>query len=387
MQSKTEKEEAINHVMIKLEAYKKVFAYAYAAYKENNGTEIGGYLEGETLVPTGLLITDIVLPKQKVTCGHYEVIQKGDWIKKFHPEKVVGVWHSHHQMGAFHSCEDENTLDDKYDSETKNGPAFGVSLVVAFPDKMKCYFQVFKPIKYKCQEIDIQVQMPTASDEFRQKCVEEVKKAVEEEKIKYNYPNRFEQGPQCGMKTMPSGGPETSQVDVVKSAENTIFDCVTGYNIRQLKEMNNWHPLTIHKELNDKLESVVASLKASPLKQMVEKDERTCVHQLYNREGRIICFRHGRKFDCSKCPQRDLFAVPKSNQTESSAKPVSADPESPVKSVDELLDMTKCDMHVDYGMSYGDFEDCKKCYQRENCKKEHDEIWKAYSKDMENIEL
>ena len=173
-----------NEILIDYETYQKMFAYANIA-KSKLDSEVGGYLVIDEIPEGGLKVIDILLPEQTVSGGSFTAKPGIKCAPEVIP-KIKGWWHSHHNMGTFHSGTDDDTLGDKWNGETATSPPYALSIVVALPNEIKAYLQYFKPIALKKVEIPVSISYPISKEIF-EKCQEDVDKQVK----KYTYQSYF----------------------------------------------------------------------------------------------------------------------------------------------------------------------------------------------------
>lgn len=67
-----------------------------------------GYLVGK-VNKQSIQVQDLVIPPHRVATGASAEAEEGHW-----PDKCIGILHSHHTMGAFHSGVDQNHVDANY---------------------------------------------------------------------------------------------------------------------------------------------------------------------------------------------------------------------------------------------------------------------------------
>jgi hypothetical protein len=297
-----------NEIFINNETYNKLFAYAEIA-KKTLDSEIGGYLVIKELDEGGLLVEDILLPEQTVSGGSFKA-KPGIKVAPEVIPMIHGFWHSHHNMGTFHSGTDDNTLGDKWNGETRGSASYAVSIVVALPNKIIAYLQYFKPIILEKVEIPISVLHP-ATKEIYEKCAAEVKERVSKGYTiqKYNYGELFDRG------ELPEGNgvqPFKEDDDVLLDKEteerieeeacDAIIDPVTRFSVTQLKEQAMYSPEKFDKDLKLQVESLKRLLRekyTTVTGTQLKLGE--CPHISLNEKKKPICFLKGRRYDCSKC--------------------------------------------------------------------------------------
>ncbi len=312
-----------SEILMNYEAYRKIFAYAEAAKKQNN-SEVGGFLQIEELKDGGLLVEDIILPEQTATCGSFEV-KNGKWMKELKAEqipKLKGWWHSHHNMGTFHSGTDNDTLGDKWDSESKNGSHYGVSIVVAFPNKMLAYLQYYRPIKTKPFEVDITIINPPPPDELIKRCEAEVKSKVK--KWQYEWERNKDQGATDFFSKRTDSSKEdstkTSKIiselgtNLDKKEEETLLklshkvkDSISGLSVYQLIENGQWDP-ELYPDLAEELEEMFEleetnweEEKGFNGKKDLQLKKGECNHLAHNNKNRLFCVIKGVNYTCDGC--------------------------------------------------------------------------------------
>ena len=162
----------VKELTIKIDAWRKMMMFARVAAPK----EIIGYLYGEE-TKEGLLITDIILPKQEVTaCTCNMLIDKTITdIEK--PENIKGIWHSHHTMGAFLSGPDKDVIN----NFGADSVIACLSLVISLPNTVKAWVKYFKPIEIEAVEIPYSVLWNDESD-LQEKCETLFKEKVSEKK-------------------------------------------------------------------------------------------------------------------------------------------------------------------------------------------------------------
>ena len=324
-----------SEILISYDAYRKIFAYAEAA-KKHNDSEVGGFLQIIELDEGGLLVEDIILPEQTATGGSFTV-KNGKWMKELKAEqipKMKGWWHSHHNMGTFHSGTDDNTLGDKWDSESKNGCPYGLSIVVAFPNKMQGYLQYYRPIKTKPFEVEVSVVYPQ-SDEIYKHCEEEVKAKVK--KWTYEAYNKGDEAADFFFKQRSKNTPtqivtETGTAFKKKEEEtllklsHKIIDPLTGLSVWQMIDNGTWDP-ELYPDLEEELEDLLeVELGANWGEENGFGDDKEtqlkegqCTRLFRNEKDRLICCVHGKNYNCTGC-KYNLQDVTKTETKESEEK-------------------------------------------------------------------
>ena len=300
-----------NEIFISQETHAKLSAYAEIA-KKTLDSEIGGYLLIKELDEGGLLIEDILLPEQTVSGGSFKA-KPG---LKCDPEvipKIHGWWHSHHNMGTFHSGTDNDTLADKWNGETKGSPHYAVSVVVALPLEIKAYLQYFRPVVLEKVEIPVNI-IHTVSKEIYEKCEAEVKKNVAKETYSmygtggFNVTDRGELPDKEETEAIqPFFLSKEIEEDIELEAESSIIDPTTGFSVSQLKEQGMWSPKTYDSDLVHQVESMKRILRekyAKIIGKNIQLKLGECPHISLNEHNRPICFLNGRNYDCSKCSRR-----------------------------------------------------------------------------------
>jgi hypothetical protein len=306
-----------NEIFISRETYTKMFAYAEIANKTLS-SEVGGYLVINELDTGGLLVEDIILPEQTVSGGSFKAKPGIKCPPEIIP-KIKGWWHSHGNMGTFHSGTDDSTLGDKWNGETKNSPNYAVSIVVALPNKMLAYLQYFRPIITEKIEIPVSIVQPI-SKEIYEKCEAEVKQLVSKENFFLGYQN-YNQGDVWSEEGRTELPEKEAVTPLAKDTPNekldeeeekildeescdAVIDHATGLSVTQLKEQGMWSPEKYDKDLFQEVEKMkrllrdeYITLNASP--QHLKIGE--CPHISLNAQSRQVCFMNGRNYDCRGC--------------------------------------------------------------------------------------
>jgi proteasome lid subunit RPN8/RPN11 len=273
-----------------IKAYRKIFAYAKIAAPD----EVLGLLSVTDLPDGGIMIDDVLLPTQTVTCGSCHLKVDKVITDYPNPEKLKGWWHSHHSMGTFHSGTDDETL------YNWGGPKtlYSLSIVVSLPNEMKCWLQYFNPIETEKKEVPLVItfgeeipvnitigksgvfepkdvkldedsfmaNMPlfiNFGDKMFELCKEEASKRVSKESYSFRGPYY--------------GGPEEGWDECDRS----------GYSKRALEQLQE--------EISDN--PIV------PLGQAIKpvgKLKEDCGHVAVNRRGTTFCDKHG-AFKCKDC--------------------------------------------------------------------------------------
>ena len=161
---------------IAFDAYRKIFNYAQLAKDK----EVIGLLVISEQATGGLLIEDVLLPKQEVSGGSCTMLPDKDitdYIEKSPDKKIMGWWHSHINMGTFHSCTDDSTLNGWGGGKVP----YAVSLVVSLPNELKAWIQYFTPIEIDKAEVDLKVLLPD-EDKLVEKCKAELEAKLTERK-------------------------------------------------------------------------------------------------------------------------------------------------------------------------------------------------------------
>lgn len=292
-----------NELQIPYEVYRKIFCYAEIAAKDNN--EILLLLKLQEIDEGGLTVEDAILPEQEVGGASCEMktgkwmktVKKDDWIK------IRGWCHSHCKMGCFHSGTDDDTLEDKWNGESKNSSPYGVSLVVSLPDNMKAWVTYYKPFAMKKVEIPINIlNWPQPPPDPMMKTYEaEVKDRVKTWSYKQTWPQTQFQGKpvadSCRMTSVISKYDHDEEES--DDPEDLVWDHATGYSIKELKEFNMWDP----EVYVDLLEELAAYKMQMPNKvnDTIPERPNMCPHLSLNGKQRWICFFSGKTFDCAKC--------------------------------------------------------------------------------------
>ncbi len=329
-----------NEIFIDHATHSKMFAYAAIA-KKTLDSEVGGYLVIKELDEGGLLVEDIILPEQTVGGGSFKA-KPG---LKVDPEvipKIHGWWHSHHNMGTFHSGTDNDTLGDKWNGETKGSPHYAVSIVVALPFEIKAYLQYFKPIMLEKVEIPVNVVHPI-SKEIYEKCEAEVKQLVSKESFFLGGCNKYftdgfdrSELPDKKEAVEKIGGYTDKEMEDEIEAEacDTIIDPTTGMSVSELKEQGMYSPEKFDKDLNQQVESMKRILKGNRLLFQGERLKLgECPHISLNEQKRPICFLKGKNYDCTKC-QRNY----KKYKDKTPEQPVKKD--EPIVTITEVMPPT-----------------------------------------------
>ena len=160
---------------IAFDAYRKIFNYAQLAKDK----EVIGLLVISEQATGGLLIEDILLPKQEVSGASCTMLPDKDitdYAEK-NPGKIMGWWHSHVNMGTFHSWTDDSTLNGWGGGKVP----YAVSLVVSLPNELKAWIQYFTPIEIDKAEVDLKVLLPD-EDKLVEKCKAELEAKITEKK-------------------------------------------------------------------------------------------------------------------------------------------------------------------------------------------------------------
>jgi hypothetical protein len=309
-----------NEIQIDYPIYSKMFAYAEIA-KKTFDSEVGGYLIIDELEGGGLKVEDIILPKQTVS-GATFTTKPGLKVDPSVIPKIRGFWHSHHNMGTFHSSTDDTTLGDKWNGETHGSAPYAVSIVVAFPNKIIAYVQYFKPILLEKLEIPVVVLHPPDVTGLYEKCEAEVKAQVSKEVYNQNWKwmgGDYEELPSpkdTGDASSPTTDEEMKAVTekfLLDEACDAIIDPTTGMSVTELKVHGMWNPTKYDHDLAVQVKQMVELLREKYRKPTDEEKLKfgQCVHICLNQQNKPICFIQGKNYDCSKC-QRN----PKNKKTE-----------------------------------------------------------------------
>lgn len=280
-----------NCLYVKLDILQKMFTYSEIAEKDSN--EIGGLMVIDEPTKGGLVVEDIILPEQEVGSASFKMIPKGDWLKELvksgKMEKVKGWWHSHRHMGTFYSGTDDDTLEDKWNGESPLTSHYAVGLVVSLPSSVKAWISYYKPIAMKKAELPVKILYPKPDESIQKQCEAEVKERVKDMYSKWNKDTSIRPT------AAKSGKVVWSDKDNGKRNFNLDgIDPSTGLTFRELQKMGLWDF-----EIDGTgEEEVVRSFKSMDNPKW---DERTCLLQSYNPQGRIICFKFGKNFDCDDC--------------------------------------------------------------------------------------
>ena len=285
-----------NELCIPYETYRKIFCYAELAAKDGN--EVMFLLKLKEPDDGGLLIEEVILPEQEVGSASCE-LKTGKWmksIKKDDWQYIRGWGHSHKSMGCFHSGTDDDTLEDKWNGESKNSSPYGVSLVVSLPNDMKAWITYYKPFTLKKVEIPINILNPPADADMMKACEAEVKDRVKTWSYKSMYP--------YGEKSLADSCRTSkyaydSEEDEPEDPEDLVFDQTTGYSIKQLKEFNMWDP-EVYLDLLEEL-AAIKMQKPYEIVETIPERPNMCPHLSLNGKQRWICFFHGKIFDCATC--------------------------------------------------------------------------------------
>ncbi len=341
-----------NEIQIDYPVYSKMFAYAEIA-KKTFDSEVGGYLVMSELEGGGLKVEDIILPKQTVS-GATFTTKPG---LKVAPEvipKIRGFWHSHHNMGTFHSNVDDTTLGDKWNGETHGSAPYAVSIVIAFPNKIIAYVQYFKPILLEKLEIPVVVLHPPDTTGIYEKCEAEIKEQVTKEVYSYgNWKSKWGEEEISSPKDFGDAGREVTDEEIKKACEaflleearNAIVDPTTGMTVTELMVHGMWSPNNYDKDLDKQVKDMVEILREKYRKPSdTEKLQfGQCPHICLNAQNRPICFMKGKNYDCSKCERN-----PKNKKTEE--KKPSCDPYNLNTGCPASAEMKgqcyKCDLNV-----------------------------------------
>lgn len=326
-----------NELQVPYDVYRKIFCYAEITAKDGN--EVMFLLKLREPDDGGLLVEDVILPEQEVGSATCE-LKTGKWmksIKKDDWQYIRGWGHSHKTMGCFHSGTDDDTLEDKWNGESKNSSPYGVSLVVSLPHDMKAWITYYKPFLLKKVEIPISILNPPANDIMMKACETEVKDRVKKWSYKQNFPYgnlRDPTGNPC------SAGSSNQQITSAASKlfdeededdlspEETIRDQFNGYSIAELKEYGMWDE-EVYADLVDELKKANAKLKQTKAVEYVNEKPCECPHLSLNGKDRWICFFSGKIFDCNKCKHKPMPAPPVVLPL---PPPASADSSSPINS-------------------------------------------------------
>ena len=294
-----------NELCIPYETYRKIFCYAELAAKDGN--EVMFLLKLKEPDDGGLLVEEVILPEQEVGSASCE-LKTGKWmksIKKDDWQYIRGWGHSHKSMGCFHSGTDDDTLEDKWNGESKNSSPYGVSLVVSLPNDMKAWITYYKPFTLKKVEIPINILNPPADADMMKACEAEVKDRVKTWSYKPNWPQSQWQGKPVAdsCQTTATSATATNQHDYEEDEpedpEDLVFDQTTGYSIKQLKEFNMWDP-EVYLDLLEELAAIKMQMPNKVIDTIPERPN-MCPHLSLNGKQRWICFFNGKNFNCAKC--------------------------------------------------------------------------------------
>jgi len=335
----------MTNLHIPYDIFLKMLTYAEIA-DETLNAEIGGMLIVDELETGGLFIRDALLPEQEVSAGTFTV-KPGEWMKDLKIDdlqNIRGMWHSHRNMGTFHSNVDDDTLGDKWDGENKNSNTYGISVVVALPREIKAYLQYYRPIKTKPFTVDINIIHP------EQETLYKTCKKLVEERAKKKLPYQCERNFQNTQRS--SGGQagvgKTGEKVTIKRLkkgisqevlEETITDPLFHMSIADLKECGMWSPAKFPDLVEELEEAMYEEIeekdieRGSKLPQITDPKE--CNHLSLNEKNRKVCFFQGRKYDCSKCLHHPI-----SHRTETDERE-NEEEDSPVTSIVPVKNKTE----------------------------------------------
>jgi len=309
-----------NELQVPYDVFRKIFCYAEIAGKDSN--EIMFLLKLKELDDGGLLVEDVILPEQEVGGAHCE-LKTGKWMKSIKKEEwqyIKGWGHSHCKMGCFHSGTDDDTLEDKWNGESKNSSPYGVSLVVSLPNDMKAWVTYYKPFLLKKVEIPINILNPPANADMMKSCESEVKDRVKTWSYNQNFPYRNLREPtgnpcSAGVASKIFEDDEDDDEDGL-SLEETIRDQFNGYSIAELKEYGMWDE-EVYADLVEELEKALTKRKQTKVIDYVTDKPSPCPHLFLNQRSRWICHFHGKNFDCRECKHK-----PEPSKAPSAVQPV-----------------------------------------------------------------
>ena len=306
-----------NELQIKEEAFNKMFGWAHAAY-DLEKAECCWLLQIEELPDGGLLLEDVILPDQESTGAHTQMQQSGDWLKGIKLEQAVkfrGWGHSHHNMSTFYSGTDDDTLSDKWNSESKNGNHYAVGVVVAFPHDIKAWIVYYKPIATTKIDLPIKVLRPDIVDPMKAIYEAEMQKRLKKKVWSYS-------GTQAGIPGTQTNSADAAANTIVKDEdwdegelidpEEYVVDHISGLSVAQLKANGQWDE-TIFSDLAEELKEIQQFINSGTFtrkhknKAGATKDDRICLRQAYNKQGKVICVLHNKNQDCSAC--KDILSV------------------------------------------------------------------------------
>lgn len=248
-------------LLISEQAYRKMFAYAEIC----DPKEVLFLLSIEELEGNegGLLVDDVILPKQEVSGGGCNLKIDKTVTTLENPEKIRGWAHSHVHMGSFHSGTDDSTLEAWGGGKTK----FSISIVISLPNEIKAWIQYFKPIEINKKEIPVVV-LWNDDEALYTSCQKEVDEKVSEKTYSWQ--------------TFGQKKDDTKVETATAITDKTIQTSI-----------KNGKPII------------------EPLGTINSGE---CPHKMINKRGKPYCFIKG-KLDCENC-DRDPRRFKKKNKSE-----------------------------------------------------------------------
>ena len=244
--------------------------------------EVGWLLLGEESKDGSLTISDVLLPKQKVSACHFEMVADKVLTSIEHPETVKGFGHSHVTMGTFHSCTDDDTLEDKWSGAGR----YGLSIVVSLPNEIRAYISFYKPVETKALEVPLQIVFSDDA-ELDEVCKKEFDERVEA--YQWTAPN-YAGGGRGHSKFRGLG------LGYDEEGPQGETDPVTGFTKAELVEMSRGDA-ELCKLLNLPTKTVETGDPVVPIVKASDK----CPNLIPGPKGNPLCFIQGPHYDCKLC--------------------------------------------------------------------------------------
>ena len=238
-----------DEIFIKALAWRKMFAYATLA----SPNEIIGWLLTEEQSNGTIVITDVILLKQNVSGGTCEMVIDKTVTDIEHPENIRGFWHSHVNMGSFHSSTDDDTLYGFGDPEA--GSRYAISIVISLPSEAKAWIQFFQPVETPKIEVPLSLIFGD-EDTLYAECAKEVKEKVSKKEWS------------------------------TKGFRQSKGYAYAGYTEEELGSYE--HPGTKFGLTQQEIDAINT------------KDSSACPHLQYGKKG-PYCFIKGKKYNCESC--------------------------------------------------------------------------------------